>query len=236
MSTPSLSTTIDHLLVGRAEPFGPNGEPSAIRKNIVSTPLLTTRLGLAGDEQADKRVHGGEEKAIHHFPAEHYDNLKTLLPDLSTGIGSFGENLSSLGITEKDVCIGDVFSLGSSVLQLSQGRQPCWKLNVRFQHKQMAKTIQEHGWTGWYYRVLTEGEISSGSELTLIERPYPEANLERIQHFLHREPMNLDGMKALLAIPVLPTSWRKTFEKRVSSGLKESNASRLETPKRPTEK
>jgi MOSC domain-containing protein YiiM len=235
VKAPRLATEIDQVFVGQIDAFGPRGEPSAIRKSPVAGAVQVTTLGLAGDEQADQRVHGGAEKAIHHFPAEHYDALQRLCPELRLQVGQVGENLSSQGLTEKDLCLGDVFSLGDSVVQVSQGRQPCWKLNVRFQRPDMARIIQQHGVTGWYYRVIREGEVYSGAALQLIERPYPAAGLDAIQHVLHRDPMNLEAIRQLLDIPVLPASWRKTFEKRLATGLKESDTRRLSTPGQHTE-
>lgn len=225
-----ISTTIDEIMVGKVAPFGPSGEPSAINKLPVSGPVKLEKLGFSGDNQADKRFHGGVHKAVHHFPAEHYDSLKALFPDFPSTIGGFGENISTRGIVEKDLCLGDIFSVGSVLIQVSQGRQPCWKLNVRFHNPKMAKLIQENGWTGWYYRVLTEGEIMVGDQLTLIERPHPDANLARIQHYQHRETMNLEAIEKLLKLEPLPPRLRSTFENRLKTKLKESDSARIETP------
>ena len=126
---------IRQLLIGDLQPFGPHGEPSGIDKQPVSGALTAGPTGLAGDRQADLRHHGGPDKAIHHYPAEHY------LAWQATGLpldparlqpGGFGENISTTGLTEQTVCIGDVFRAGSIVLQVAQARQPCWKLGIRF--------------------------------------------------------------------------------------------------------
>jgi len=225
-----LSVEISHVLIGKISPFGPNGEPSAIDKKVVSEPIFVNKLGLKGDEQADRRVHGGIDKAIHHFPTEHYEKFRKLLPHISFFVGSFGENLSSRGITENDVCFGDTFKLGAATVQVSQGRQPCWKLNVRFQHRNMAKLVQEHGLTGWYYRVIEEGTLCSADRLTLIDRPYPKASLTRVLHLLHMEPLIPDEIRGILEIPVLPRRWRKIFQKRLENNVVEDTSVRLNTP------
>lgn len=228
--TPQLSCVVDQLRLGQMEPFGPNGESSAINKQLIAGEIYITKLGLKGDQQADKRFHGGLSKAVHHFPAEHYSSLKALLPDITAAVGGFGENISTLGMTEKDVCLGDVFRLGTTVLQLSQGRQPCWKLNVRFDYPDMANLIQQQGWTGWYYSVVEEGHVVAGDRLVLLERPYPQASLAELQHYLYCDPLNRTALEQLLLLPVLPERWRQTFMRRLETGNKESDVARICTP------
>lgn len=230
MDTLSLSTSISHVFVGKVRPFGPKEQTSAINKALVSGAVSVRSLGLEGDEQADLRVHGGVEKAIHHYPAEHYLRLQAEYPDIKFNVGSLGENLSSQGITEKDVCLGDIFQLGSAKVQLSQGRQPCWKLNHKFGDKTIAKTVQTLGVIGWYYRVLEEGMVKAGDTLTLLERPCPEANLDRVLNALHRDTLNFDELEVLAPLEVIPENWRRTFEKRLSKRVVEDTSSRLKGP------
>lgn len=230
VSNLTLSVEINQLLTGKISLFGPNDELSAINKKNILEPIFITKLGLKGDEQADLRVHGGIDKAIHHFPAEHYATLLNLLPQITFSIGGFGENLSSYGVTEKEVCFGDIFSLGTATVQLSQGRQPCWKLDTRFQYPTMAKLVQKHSLTGWYYRVVEEGMVSPGDRLTLLDRSYPQANLDRVMRLLHREPMRLDEFQELSELSVIPSKWRKIFLKRLESGVLEDTSRRLNTP------
>ncbi len=230
---PPIDIAITHVLTGKVSPLGHGEELSAIKKIPASGPLCLTKTGFAGDEQADRRYHGGPEKAVHHFPAEHYLKLAERFPGMAFSIGNFGENISSSGITEAGIYLGDVFSLGSAVIQLSQGRQPCWKLNVRFNAANMARLIQETGWTGWYYRVLEEGIVSPGDRLRLLERPYPQADLAHIQRVMYLTPLDFAELGKLAELPPLPPSWRKTFLARLETGSVEDSSSRLETPAAP---
>lgn len=118
---------IEALLVGRAAPLR-GTERSAIRKTAISGAVTVTTLGLDGDEQADLSVHGGPEKAIHHYPFDHYASWRGMRSSVSLDApGAFGENISTYGLTEETVCIGDQFQLGTAVVEVSQPRQPCWK-------------------------------------------------------------------------------------------------------------
>jgi len=222
-----------HLLVGRRAPFGPNGEPSAIDKRRLTGPVALGALGLEGDEQGDLRHHGGADKALHHYPAEHYPAWRRALPEVSAAQwepGAFGENLSTTGLTEGDVCIGDVFRLGSALLQVSQARQPCWKLNVRFGRSDMSRLVQASARTGWYYRVLDSGEIAAGMDMRLIERPHPEWPLARLLHHLYVDPLERQALAAIARLAVLPPSWRQLAERRLRTGRVEDSSARLDTP------
>lgn len=221
------------LRVGRARAFGPNGEPSAIDKQPVTTPLCLAPDGLAGDEQGDRRHHGGPEKALHHYAAEHYATWRLELrqrPASRLHPGAFGENVSTLGLTEANVCVGDVFRLGSATVQVSQARQPCWKLNLRFGLPDMAAHVQHSGRTGWYYRVLEAGAVAPGDAFTLIERPCPDWPLARVLHFFFVEPLDRAALEAIAALNALSPSWRELAARRLASNQVESWSGRLATP------
>ncbi|MBP2312202.1 MOSC domain-containing protein [Azospirillum soli] len=223
-------TTIRTVLVGKAAPFGPPGRTSAIAKTPVDGPRKVGPEGFLEDEQADRRVHGGPEKAIHHYPLDHHpawrDDLGGDVPFLGQP-GAFGENLSTLGLTEADVCVGDVFRAGSAVLQVTQGRQPCWKLNHRFGVPDMAKRVQTTGRTGWYYRVLEPGEIGAGDTLSLIERPHSDWSLTRLLHVLYVDTLNREALAQMAALPVLAQAWRTLAERRLERGAVEDWNGRL---------
>lgn len=224
---------VAQLLVGRALPFGPNGEPSAINKRSVAEPLRLTVSGFAEDEQGDLRHHGGPDKAIHHYPGEHYAAWRFALPQVPAErfcTGAFGENFSTVGLIEANICVGDVFRLGTAVIQVSQARQPCWKLNVRFGRSDMARLVQESARTGWYHRVLETGEVAPGAELHLLDRPHPEWPLARLLHHLYANPLNDRALAAIAALSVLPASWRELAERRLKSGQVEEWSHRLNTP------
>lgn len=221
------------LLVGRARPFGPNDEPSAIDKRPVGRPLRLTANGFEGDEQGDRRHHGGPDKAVHHYPAEHYAAWRLDLPELQAErfqVGAFGENLGTVGLTEANVCVGDVFRLGAALLQVSQARQPCWKLNLRFGIPDMSRRVQDSARTGWYYRVLEAGDVAPGSVLRLLDRPHPDWPLGRLLLHLYADPLNVSALAAIAALGNLSASWRELAQRRLASGRVEDWSRRLTTP------
>ncbi|MBL6432131.1 MAG: MOSC domain-containing protein [Alphaproteobacteria bacterium] len=164
MSTDTFKTTVDGLFAGAVVDRWEGRPSSAIAKTPVAGPVEIGFEGLLVDAQADRTVHGGAEKALHHYAADHYAAwiAEGYLPG-GTRPAAFGENLSTLRVTEEQVCIGDVFRLGTARVQISQGRQPCWKLNAHRGRDDMAAAFQKTGRTGWYYRVLEPGLVSRGS-------------------------------------------------------------------------
>ncbi|TXN34204.1 MOSC domain-containing protein [Methylobacterium sp. WL30] len=136
------SFLIDAVLVGPAAPFGSHGGRSGIVKTPATGPVPVETGGMAGDEQADRRYHGGPEKAVHHYAFDHYAEWKRSLRPACRAVlatpGAFGENLSTSGLTEAEVCVGDIWRAGTALLQVSQARQPCFKLNHRFGLADMA--------------------------------------------------------------------------------------------------
>lgn len=217
------------FLVGVVGPLAGTTTLSGIDKRPVAGALLVGPDGFVGDAQADRRNHGGPDKAIHHYPFEHYAAWEevvgrhTLLRP-----GGFGENISMAGTTEADVHIGDVLRLGSAVLQVSQGRQPCWKLNLRFGHKGMAREVQTSGRTGWYYRVLEQGTVAPGDRLSLIDRPLPDWPLSRITRLLYQDRDAYDAYEQLAVLPHLADDWRGLFAKRLAKRQVEDWSRRLE--------
>ena len=222
---------VDAMFGGTPAPLGPKGVPSAIRKALLPGDSWSiTATGLVDDRQADLTVHGGPDKAIHHYPFDHYALWASDLPQLAPALGpvpAFGENISSLGITEANVCIGDVFHLGAVTLQVSQGRQPCWKLNALFGIDGMAVRVQKTCRTGWYYRVLEPGVVRKGELLTLAERPQPTWSLARIGQLLYTRTTAFDELAQLAEVPELANSWRKLAQRRVATRSVENWDARL---------
>lgn len=230
---PVVACTLLAVLVGRAEPFGPGGEPSGIGKAACSTRVYADRLGLRGDEQGDRRHHGGIEKAIHHYAFEHYGVWQQELRDHRQHFdrpGTFGENFSSIGVTEASVCIGDVYAVGSAIVEVSQARQPCWKLNVRTRVADMATKVQESGRTGWYYRVLRPGWVQAGDALTRLDRPNPDWPLHRLLHCLYVDRLNRPALAEIVVLRALAPSWRRLAEARLERNIVEDWSSRLALP------
>ncbi len=227
-----MSWRIDEVRVGVPRPYGPNGEPSAIDKQSVRDAVAVTKTGLAGDGQGDTRRHGGAEKALHLYPHDHYSKWRREMSDIAGHFcaGAFGENLVVTGLTEADVCIGDVFRLGTARVEISQGRQPCWKLNLRFARADMARRVQDSGRTGWYFRVLEAGEVTPDGTIELIDRPAPSWPLARINQVLYADTLNFEALQTLAGLPQLSGSWRRIADRRLQSRKVEDWNARLKSP------
>jgi MOSC domain-containing protein YiiM len=180
--------------------------------------------------QGDRDRHGGPEKAVHHYPFDHYEAWKRDLGDHETlgEAGAFGENLSTVGIVEDGIFVGDVFSLGSAIVEVSQGRQPCWRLNERFGRKTMGRDVQSTGRTGWYYRVLQEGLVAPDARLVLLDRKSPEWTLARIWRAFYVDTLNADELSGVAAIRSLADGWRSYALRRLDSGMVEDWSRRLD--------
>jgi len=218
------------VLVGALAPLGPDGIVSGIAKTITAGPWRITPDGLEGDAQGDRKHHGGPEKALHHYPREHYAAWATEIGPhpLLSAPGAFGENLSTTGWTEADICIGDVVRFGPVLLQASQGRQPCFRLNRRFGRDDIAVMVQRTGRTGWYYRVLETGVVETGSALSVVDRPQPDWPLVRLLHLLYRDTRNREALMQAADIAELAEGWRALFRRRLETNSIEDWHRRLE--------
>lgn len=206
---------VEALFIGSLAPLGPRQVPSGIDKKPVLGRQKITRTGLAGDKQGDTRHHGGPEKAVHHYPADHYGAWRR--EGIEAAAPAFGENITTRGLSEADICIGDVFRFGSALLQVSQGRQPCWRLNARFDRPDMAVRVQKSGRTGWYYRVLEEGWAEAGDALVLHGRPQPDWPLARTIELLYTRTMDMEALDRLSKLPELAQSWRDLAARRIAT-------------------
>jgi MOSC domain-containing protein YiiM len=194
-------------------------------KTPVVGPVRLGPTGLAGDVQADLRVHGGPDKAVCVYPTEHLPHWserlgRRLVP------GAFGENFSIVDLLEDDACIGDVYRVGSALVQVSQPRQPCYKLATRNGEPAFALWVQESGRTGFYFRCLEPGEVQAGDTIALVERPAPDCTVLEVNRVLHRDRHDRAGVERLLARPELATSLRRTLQGRLA-GEPETTARRL---------
>lgn len=215
------------LNVGKPKPLPYRGKsvPSSFVKTPVSGALWLLETGLDGDGQADLRNHGGPEKAVCVYPQEHYPYWEARL-GRPLQPAAFGENFSTEGLTEERVCIGDVYRVGGALVQVSQPRQPCFKLAARHGVPQLALWVQESGFTGFYFRVLEEGEVRAGDGIPLVERQSSAVSLAEANRIMHRDKRDVAGIERLLAVPELSANWRRTFEKRLA-GAMEDTAPRL---------
>lgn len=143
---------------------------TAIWKAPVAGPVRVTRLSLEGDKQTDLRFHGGPDKAVYAYPSEHYAHWARALPGTDLPWGAFGENLTTEGLLEADVRVGDRFEAGAAELMVTEPRMPCYKLGVRFGREDMVKLFFEHGGTGFYLAVVREGEVQAGDVIVRVAR------------------------------------------------------------------
>ncbi len=199
--------TIESLLTGPIAKITPD-EDSAIGKAPVSGPRTVHLLGIEGDQQADRAVHGGPDKAIHHYPRDHYGWWAERIGGhpLLDAPGAFGENISTRSLTEHDVCIGDRLRLGTALVEVCQGRQPCWKQAHRLDDKRVVALMVKSGRTGWYYRVVEEGSVAAGDDLVMVSRLHPEWTVARATALIvagvstGAEARELAGLRALAPV------------------------------------
>lgn len=222
---------IKQLYIGKLTTLGAEGVLSGIHKLPVKQAYLSLE-GLKGDNQADKQHHGGIDKALHHYPANHYDYwLKQLaiMPEFYNS-SAFGENLSTQSLTEVDMCIGDIWQLDQAIVEVSQPRQPCWKLNLRFQREDMALQVQQSRKTGWYYRVLTPGVLATGYTMTLLERPYPQWTIQRLVEVIYDRVLDKEILSEIAVLKPLSQSWRSLAKQRIKTDQIEDWLKRLVKP------
>jgi MOSC domain-containing protein YiiM len=216
-SVPGISLPLLGLYAGAVRAMPGDGRPTAIFKEAVRGRMRIGREGLEGDAQADRRVHGGPEKALHHFPLENHRRLAAQFPELAPRFvsGAIGENLSTEGCDEAAVCIGDVYALGTARIQLNQPRSPCWKIDAKFGREGITRHIAEQGIAGWYYRVLAPGEAGAGDTLVLLERNADALSLRELHNLVraHRPPR--EALQRAADLPGLNQGWRAKLLGRI---------------------
>ncbi|KAA5540471.1 MOSC domain-containing protein [Roseiconus nitratireducens] len=185
---------------------------SAFRKTPVQGAVHVQATGIAGDQVADTKNHGGPEKALLCYPGVHYLAWAQEHPELNWGPGGFGENLVIAdGWTEADVCIGDRWIGEDCELEISQPRQPCWKISRRWSTKTLTKEVAQTGRTGWYCRVIREGELSAGKELDLGERPHPDWSVARVNDVLFGREVDRLAVHELMNLSRLSQQWKASL-------------------------
>jgi MOSC domain-containing protein YiiM len=189
---------------------------TAFFKTAVAGSVQAGQLGLSGDQQADRENHGGLDKAVLAYSADHYPSWRTHLnlPDMP--YGGFGENLTIAGLDEETVSIGDRYQAGGVLFEVSQPRQPCWKMGRRWQIVDLPKQVIQNGRGGWYLRVLSEGELAAGMAIDLVARPHPTWTVARANRLLYHEHHDLAALEALANVPELSRAWREELLERVA--------------------
>jgi MOSC domain-containing protein YiiM len=220
------------LNIGRPQVLVRHGRQysSAINRKPADGPIELTVEGLAGDRVSDDRVHGGPDKALCCYPIEHYEPAAAWLndggrldaaqdsPPAELPVPSFGENLTTRGLLEAEVCIGDTFRVGSAVVQVSQPRQPCGKLALKHSAPQMPAWIVQTGFTGFYFRVLQAGRICAGDPLGLTERPCLDFTITGMIRHRFAESPDHAWLERAIALPQLSTAFRAQLQARLTPG------------------
>lgn len=189
---------------------------TAIFKEPVDGAVAVSRLNLAGDRQADLTVHGGPEKAVYAYPAEHYEFWRKELPAGPFSWGVFGENLTTAGLLEDTVCIGDSLRVGSAVLMVTQPRMPCYKLALRFQRDDMPKLFTSHRRSGFYFSVIEEGELRVGSVVEILSRdPNRVTVADVLRLYLdQKQYQDEELLQRAVNVQVLPENWKAELMRR----------------------
>ena len=193
-------------------------EGRMIRTGIFKAPVpgrvRVNALNIDGDEQADLSVHGGADKAIYAYPAEHYEFWRKELPGTDLPWGSFGENITIEGIVEKQIHIGDRLCAGTVELVVTQPRLPCYKLNAKFEREDMVKRFLRSRRTGFYVSVAREGEIAAGDALHFLSRDEHEVTIADITRLYAFDRHDIEAMRRAVSVAALPESWRAYFTER----------------------
>ncbi len=215
-----MSATVVSVQVGLATDRGTPGAADVMdrpwRSGIVKEPVdgrvPVGPLGVTGDEQADLVSHGGPEKAVLLYNAENLVRWLDVLGPVPPG--GFGENLTVTELDETNVCIGDRFRIGDVLVECSQPRQPCWKLDRRWRRRDLSARVIENGRSGWYVRVLEPGTVGAGDVMELVDRPNPRWPVVRAARIMHRMDPDEQAAAELAAVPQLASSWRETLVAR----------------------
>ena len=209
--------SIISLNIGQIREINQNGNiiSTAIYKTPVSGALQVHNLGIEGDQQANLKVHGGVDKAVYAYPSGHYDYWKKLLGREDLPYGMFGENLTISGYLEDQVYFGDVFEAGSVRLQVTMPRQPCSKLNLKFEDNQMAKKFLASGRSGFYFRVLKTGMIKAGDQFTRIATSTDQLSIQEFNLVYKIEKNNIPLLKKVIKSKDVPLQYREHFSEHL---------------------
>jgi MOSC domain-containing protein YiiM len=210
------------LFIGQVQALPVSGRPTAMYKTPVQGPIELGIEGFAGDHQADQRVHGGPEKAVHLYPGTHYAKLAAQFADAAPLLvpGSMGENIATADLDEHDVRLGDVWKIGTALIQVCQPRNPCWKIDERFGCDGMALFIDQHLLTGWYWRVLEIGTVSPNDSLVVHEVANQAPTLHQAMTLWREHRPDLDALSQLAETHGIAKGWQDKIKQRVSYLMK----------------
>jgi MOSC domain-containing protein YiiM len=186
---------------------------SGIFKRPVAGPVLLAKLGLNGDEQADRRYHGGADKAVNVYPQEHFAYWEEKLGQ-PLEPGAFGEDFSTRGLVEDETCIGDTYQVGAAVVQVTQPRQPCWNLASKHHEPELVRWVIESRKTGFYMRCLKPGSVQAGDLIKLVNRPANRVTISEANRIMIDAKHDLAAINRLLAVTELSDACRSELARR----------------------
>lgn len=211
------------------QPLANSNIVSGIAGKLPQQSLRVNHDSVVADWQVDSKHHGGVDRVLHHFPVEHYAYYQQRFNLNHLNAPMMGENISSTGLLEQDINIGDIIALGSTLLQVTQPRSPCFKLNLQFNQIEFARTMQDSRRCGWFYRVLTSGEIKATDQFKLIER-VSDISVAEAMALYFRESFDLNAYQRLLGCETLAQSWQRSIQSRINQQRIEAWDMRLYGP------
>jgi len=205
------------ISVGRPREIESQGR--IVRTSIFKTPVSgrvrVRTLNIEGAEQSDLSVHGGKEKAVYVYPSEHYAFWRKELPGVDLQWGAFGENLTTEGLLEDSINIGDQLRIGTADFAVTQPRMPCFKLGIRFGRPDILKRFLQSGRTGFYLSVLSEGEIAADDSVELLDRDEHRISVAKVASLYVADAASQELLRRVTELPALPAGWRDYFRKRL---------------------
>lgn len=190
---------------------------TGIFKEPVAGPVMMRRLNLDGDRQADLTVHGGPAKAVYAYPSEHYPLWKSELPGVELPWGMFGENLTTEGMHEDNVHIGDKFRIGEAIVMVTQPRSPCYKLALKFQRDDMLKRMLQNGRSGFYFAVVQQGEVEAGDAIELVHEDDERISVAEMNSVYRDGGKDAALMRRASNLEALPESWREYLREELKA-------------------
>ena len=203
----SLNVGLPRLVMRNNEPVS-----TGIFKEAITGRVMMRTLNLDGDRQADLSVHGGKDKAVYCYPAEHYEFWKRQLPEMDVPWGMFGENFTTTGLFETEINIGDRFRIGAAEVMVTQPRMPCYKLALKFGRSDILKRFLASERSGFYLAVLKEGEVGAGDEFEPLARDAHDVRVSDVTRLYTREKHNAELLRRAIEVEALPESWRDYFQ------------------------
>lgn len=209
--------TLLSVNVGRPREASWNGRTvtTGIFKSAVPGEVRVARTQLEGDGQADLSAHGGESKAVYAYPSEHYTFWREQLPGTRMEWGHFGENLTTLGLLEKNLCIGDRLRVGTAEFRVTEPRLPCSKLALRFERHDIIKRFLESRRSGFYLSVERTGVIASGDAIEVVRAEVGDVTVDDVVRLHAIEADDIEGLRRVVDHAALPLRWREHFRKRL---------------------